>query len=186
MDGHRAPLLRCSIMPLVNLFLYLGEQCMEYLNPRDIQPEALHQGDYQVLEQAAAILAKRKFASESFCNVDDTKSFLSFKLAKHQSEVFAVMLLDSQHRLISFKEMFFGTIDAASVYPREVVKATLAANAAAVIFAHNHPSGVAEPSLADQHITKRLKDALSLIDVPVLDHIIVGQDCVSFAQRGLL
>jgi DNA repair protein RadC len=96
------------------------------------------------------------------------------------------MLLDSQHRLLKYTELFFGTVNAASVYPREIVKATLAVNAAAVILAHNHPSGIAEPSQADIAITKRIKDALSLIDVPVLDHIIVAQESVSFAQRGLI
>ena len=86
----------------------------------------------------------------------------------------------------AFEKLFRGTIDGASVYPREVVKAALMHNAAAVIFAHNHPSGVAEPSKADEAITKRLKDALSLIDVRVLDHLVVGEEVISFAERGLL
>lgn len=94
------------------------------------------------------------------------------------------MLLDNQHQLIRFEELFFGTIDAASVYSREVVKAALNANAAAVILAHNHPSGIAEPSRADKRITSRLVDALGLIDVRVLDHIVVGEHCVSFAERS--
>lgn len=109
-----------------------------------------------------------------------------FKLSAYEREVFAVMLLDSQHRLIAFQELFFGTIDAASVYPREVVKAALQSNAAAVIFAHNHPSGDPEPSQADRAITTRLIAALNLIDVRVLDHIVVGQAAVSFAERGLI
>ena len=96
------------------------------------------------------------------------------------------MLLDNQHRLIEFRELFFGTIDAAPVYPREVVKLVLEHNAGAVIFAHNHPSGVSEPSEADKRITRRLTDALAVIDVKVLDHIVVGETAVSFAERGLL
>ncbi|MBW3513357.1 hypothetical protein KO537_01265 [Shewanella sp. NKUCC01_JLK] len=107
--------------------------------------------------------------------------FLRFKLHQHQREVFAVMMLDSQHRLIEFNEMFFGTIESASVSPREVVKAVLLCNAAAVIFAHNHPSGC-----ADRRITERLIAALATIDVPVLDHIVVADTCVSFAERGWL
>tara|TARA_R100001509_G_scaffold28068_2_gene14734 strand:+ start:35977 stop:36261 length:285 start_codon:yes stop_codon:yes gene_type:complete len=94
--------------------------------------------------------------------------------------------MDSQHRLIEYKELFFGTINAAPVYPREVMKEVLQQNAAAVILAHNHPSGVTEPSEADKRVTTRIKDALNRIDAPVLDHIVVGQDTVSFAERGLL
>jgi len=95
-------------------------------------------------------------------------------------------MLDNQHQLIEFRELFYGTIDGASVYPREVVKAVLEVNASAVIFAHNHPSGNSEPSQADKDITKRLSDALGLIDVRVLDHFVVGETAISFAERGLL
>lgn len=105
-------------------------------------------------------------------------------LGNYDREVFALLLLDNQHRLIEFNELFYGTIDSASVYPREVVKLALERNAAAVIFAHNHPSGDATPSQADKRITSRLKDALALIDVRVLDHFVVGETCVSFAERG--
>lgn len=141
----------------------------------------------QVLEAAAEILAARSSKpTDSFCNPTVTKSFAASKLQAYEREVFAVMLLDNQHRLIEFKELFFGTIDSASVYPREVVKTVLAMNAAAVIFAHNHPSGEPEPSQADRCITTRLIDALGLIDVRVLDHIVVGDTSVSFAERGLL
>ncbi|CSI70314.1 DNA repair protein RadC [Vibrio cholerae] len=94
--------------------------------------------------------------------------------------------MDNQHRLIEFKELFRGTVDAASVYPREVLKEALNVNAAAVIFAHNHPSGDPEPSQADRRITQRLKDALSLVDIRVLDHVVVGKSSVSFAERGWL
>ena len=111
---------------------------------------------------------------------------MQMKLAHYDKEVFGVMFLDTQHRLIEFKEMFFGTLDAASVYPREVVKAALERNAGAVIFGHNHPSGIPEPSQADRNITQRLSEALALIDIKVLDHIVAGDQCVSFAERGLI
>ncbi|MGI2204538.1 RadC family protein [Shewanella oncorhynchi] len=140
----------------------------------------------EVLASAANIIAERYVKKDAYTNPQATKDFLTYKLGGYEREVFAVMLLDNQHQLLEFTELFFGTLDAASVYPREVVKAVLAANAAAVIFAHNHPSGESEPSTADKHITKRLTDALALIDVRVLDHIVVGRLPVSFAERGLL
>ena len=116
-----------------------------------------------------------------------TRRYLKSKLRGYDREVFACLYLDNQHRLIQYEELFFGTIDGASVHPREVVKKVLQHNAAAVIFAHNHPSGLAEPSQADQRITDRLKAALLLVDVRVLDHMIVGDaDVLSFAERGLL
>jgi len=116
-----------------------------------------------------------------------TRSYLKSKLRAYEREVFACMYLDNQHRLIQFEELFFGTIDGASVHPREVVKRALENNAAAVIFAHNHPSGRVEPSQADQRITERLKSALALVDIRVLDHMIVGDsEVLSFAERGLL
>ncbi len=97
------------------------------------------------------------------------------------------MFLDNQHRLLAYEELFYGTIDGASVYPREVVKRALALNAAALILAHNHPSGIAEPSQADQRITVRLQQALALVDVRVPDHLVVGDaEIVSFAERGML
>lgn len=140
----------------------------------------------QVLEKAAEILACKYVNKDAFCSSEATKDFLRFKLGNYEREVFAVMLLDSQHKLIDYQELFFGTIDATSVYPREVVKTVLKNNAAAVIFAHNHPSGANEASMADKSITQRLKEALALIDVSVLDHIIVGERVTSFAEQGLL
>ena len=140
----------------------------------------------EILDKAANLIAKKYARQHAFTNPQATKEFLTYKLAHHEREVFAVMLLDNQHRLIEFRELFFGTIDAAPVYPREVVKLVLEQNAGAVIFAHNHPSGVAEPSEADKRITRRLTDALALIDVKVLDHIVVGETAVSFAERGLI
>lgn len=138
----------------------------------------------ELLERAADALAAKYKREGTFTNPTNVKEYLKLKLGAHDREVFAVMFLDNQHQLISFEELFFGTIDAASIYPREVLKAALNHNAAAVVFAHNHPSGVAEPSHADRRITQRLVDALKLVDIRVLDHIVVGEDCVSFAEKG--
>lgn len=118
---------------------------------------------------------------------DSTRAFLHARLRDRQHEVFCCLYLDNRNRIIEFEEVFRGTIDGASVYPREVVKLALAYNAASVIFAHNHPSGIAEPSAADERITMRLVKALALVDIRVLDHMIVGDsDCVSLAERGLM
>lgn len=112
---------------------------------------------------------------------------LRMRLNGLEHEVFVCLWLDAQHRLIAHEELFRGTLTQTSVYPREVVKAALAANAAAVIFAHNHPSGACQPSHADELLTRNLKEALALVDVKVLDHMIVaGTDVLSFAERGLL
>ena len=142
--------------------------------------------EYQVLEKAAEILSKRHFGTDAFTTAADTMQFLSIKLGNEKREVFGVMFLDSQHRLIEYRNMFFGTVNSASVYPREIVKAILETNAAAIIISHNHPSGVPEPSQADIKITERIKQAIGLIDVMLLDHIVVGETCVSLAQRGLI
>jgi DNA repair protein RadC len=116
-----------------------------------------------------------------------TRDFLVTRLRDTPHELFCCLHLDNRHRLIAFEELFRGTIDGASVYPREVVKQALARNAAAVILAHNHPSGVAEPSQADELVTRRLRDALQLVDIRVLDHMIVADNgCLSFAEHGLI
>lgn len=129
----------------------------------------------------------RKGSKESFLNAANVKNYLRLKLEKKKKEVFLVLFLDNKHRLISAETMFSGTVDSCSVYPREVMKRALKVNASALIFAHNHPSGIAEPSMSDRIITKRLKDGLSLIDIRVLDHFIVGEnEIVSFAERGLM
>ncbi|MGO2320205.1 MAG: RadC family protein [Vibrio toranzoniae] len=138
----------------------------------------------ELLERAAEALAAKYKREGTFTNPTNVKEYLRLKLGAHDREVFAVMFLDNQHQLISFEELFFGTIDAASIYPRELLKAALNHNTAAVVFAHNHPSGIAEPSQADRRITQRLVDALKLVDIRVLDHIVVGEDCVSFAEKG--
>ena len=114
-------------------------------------------------------------------------SHLQALLADYEHEVFALLMLDSRHRVIAFQEMFRGTLDGASVYPREVVKVALKHNAAAMILVHNHPSGDPEPSLADRTLTKKLQDALDLVGVRTLDHIVVGHEgCVSLAEQGYL
>ena len=140
----------------------------------------------QVFEKAAELLEYQYQRDHSFTNPEHTKHYLSMKLGHQEREVFAVLFLDNQNQLIRYQELFYGTVDSASVYPREVAKAALQANAAAVIFAHNHPSGIAEPSSSDRRITTRLVDALKLLDIRVLDHVVVGLVCVSFAERGLI
>ncbi len=116
-----------------------------------------------------------------------TRQFLTAQLRDRPYEVFCCLHLDNRHRLIQFEEIFRGTIDGASVHPREIVRQALQYNSAALIFAHNHPSGVAEASQADELITRRLRDALALVDIRVLDHLIVGDNhCLSFAERGLI
>ena len=141
----------------------------------------------EILTAARSILAHRIRRGATLSNPRQTRDFLRLQLATHDHELFAILFLDNRHRVIEFVPLFRGTIDGASVHPREVVKEALARNAAAVILAHNHPSGIAEPSQADEIITARLRDALALIDVRVLDHIVVtGDDSVSFAERGLL
>jgi len=138
------------------------------------------------IEMARRHLDARLQTRDALCSPADTRRFLIAQLRDYPHEVFAILFLDNRNRLLSFDKMFYGTIDGASVYPREVVRMALKHNAAAVILAHNHPSGVAEPSMADEQITQRLKDALALIDVRVLDHMIVGDDVMSFAERGML
>jgi DNA repair protein RadC len=140
----------------------------------------------KVLISLALELIQNDYIGETLTSPQATKDFLRLRLSRFEHEVFAVIFLDNRHRVIAFEEMFRGTIDGASVHPREVVKEALKHNAAAVIFAHNHPSGVAEPSRADESITHRLKDALALVDVRVLDHFVIGDDVVSFTERGLI
>ena len=117
----------------------------------------------------------------------DSRDYLLATLRDRPHEVFCCLFLDNRHRVLQFDELFRGTIDGTSVYPREVVKQALAVNAAAVILAHNHPSGVAEPSQADERITRRLRKALELVDIRLLDHLVVADGgCVSLASRGLV
>lgn len=140
-----------------------------------------------VLEMARRHLSASLQEGDVMSSPTLVRDFLRAKLRHHSREVFAVMFLDNQNRLIAYEELFFGTIDGAAVYPREILMRALQHKSVAVIFAHNHPSGIAEPSQADRRITQRLQAALELIDVRVLDHMVVGDThVVSFAERGLL
>ena len=140
-----------------------------------------------VLELARRSIASELGARPVFDSPGKVKDYLLLQLADRDHEVFAVLFLDAQSRLVRMEEMFRGTLTQTSVYPREVVKRALELGAAAVILAHNHPSGAAEPSRADEFLTQTLKSALALVDVRVLDHFVVGHgEVVSFAERGLL
>ena len=137
------------------------------------------------LEMSRRYLAEKMARGDALNNPNDTHQFLIAKMRDYRQEVFACLYLDSRHRVISFDEMFYGTINMASVHPREIVQLAMKHNASAVIFAHNHPSGIAEPSQADRDLTRQLQKALALIEVRVLDHVVVGDGItVSFAERG--
>ena len=126
-------------------------------------------------------------SKEALTNTSKAKDYLRARFRQHEIEIFSAIFLDTQHRVLAFEELFKGTIDGAAVYPREVVKRCIAHNAAAIILAHNHPSGVAEPSQADIAITAKLKQALALVDVRVLDHLVIGaNEVVSLSDRALL
>jgi DNA repair protein RadC len=143
----------------------------------------------QSLITEALNLVQERATTEDDYITSPSQTFDYFRLfyaEKQDREHFAVMFFDSQHKVLECTVLFSGTIDGAAIYPREIVKAALDANAAAVILAHNHPSGQPEPSSADKRITERIKGALALLDIRVLDHIIVGDSCYSFAQSGEL
>lgn len=145
------------------------------------------QNEEQIIKAAALILENRiKNAADALTSPNMVKQFLQMQIVNEKAEKFCCLFLDNRNKVIAFDTLFTGTIDGASVYPREVVRAAINHNAAAVIFAHNHPSGESTPSNADKNITNRLKDALTLIDVRVLDHIVVGNECTSFAEQGLI
>jgi len=140
-----------------------------------------------VLEMGRRHLTEQFERGAPLKSPEHTARFLQARLRDYPYEVFAALFLDNRHRVLAFEELFRGTIDGASVHPREVVRRALRHNAAALILSHNHPSGVAEPSQADQRITVRLRDALALVDVRVLDHLVIGDgESCSMAQRGLL
>ncbi|HEL3178666.1 TPA: DNA repair protein RadC [Stenotrophomonas maltophilia] len=154
---------------------------------RDSQGHYLPATADQILDAARQAIEQKMQRGASFTSPVAVKEYLRAKLAGFEHEVFAVLFLDTQHRLIEYVEMFHGTIDSASVYPRELVKEALRLNAAAVIISHNHPSGSPEPSAADRALTQRLKEALALVDMRVLDHVVVaGSSTASFAERGLI
>ena len=158
---------------------------------RFTQQHGLGEAKYVQL-QAVLEMSRRHMEStlqkgDAFTDSQATQFYFKQRLRHHQQEVFACLFLDNQNQLIKFEELFFGTINNASVYPREIIKKALQHNAAALIVGHNHPSGIAEPSQADKKITERIKSALDLIDVRLLDHIIVGDaETVSLAQQGYL
>jgi DNA repair protein RadC len=141
-----------------------------------------------VIAAAMAILdARLRAAGPELHSYGAVRTWLRLHLAEREREAFAVMFLDAQHRLIAFEVLFEGTLTQTSVYPRELVRRALEHNACAVVLSHNHPSGVAEPSRADEFLTQTIKSALALVDVRVLDHVIVaGADSVSLAERGMV
>ena len=190
---------------LLAMLLQSNATVTEHLLARFGSLRALVHAEYAALcaepgigsARAAAIrifpeLARRYFASslqpgDAIRSPADTEAYLQARLRHLDHELFCCLFLDNRHRVLRFEELFRGTIDGTSVYPREVVKEALAVNAAAIILAHNHPSGVAEPSQADERITRRLKSALELVDIRLLDHFVIGDGrATSMASRGLL
>ena len=141
----------------------------------------------ELINHALSVLSGRHKKGQLLTKPEDTKEFLRIKLADEHNEVFGCIFLDNRHRIIGIEDLFFGTIDGASVHPRVIVQKALFCNAAAILAYHNHPSGVAEPSRSDEVITNRIKESLALVDIRLLDHFVVGVDeCVSFAERGML
>ncbi|MGX9459591.1 RadC family protein (plasmid) [Photobacterium damselae subsp. damselae] len=139
----------------------------------------------EVLKHAEKIIQSKIKKIDAFNNPTLVKKFCETKLVHEEREVFCVLFLDNQNRLIKDENIFYGTIDSASVYPREILKMALKVNAKSVILSHNHPSGIAEPSQSDKRITHKIQDALNLIDMRVLDHIVVGHgEIISFAEKG--
>ena len=139
-----------------------------------------------MMELASRCIKEEIKRGDALTDVTVVREYLLNRLCGYPYEVFSCLFLDNKHRVIEYEELFSGTVDSCSVHPREVVRRVISYNAAAVIFAHNHPSGVAEPSQADHRITNKLKDALSLVDCRVLDHFIIGDEVISFAERGYL
>lgn len=168
------------------LRLLLRAESQELLNSPGIGPKRA------AVVKALHELARRYYTSQlpvgaSIQSPADTRTYLSARLRDIPHELFCCLYLDNRHRVLGFEELFRGTIDGTSVYPREVVKQALRYNAAAIIVAHNHPSGIAEPSQADEQITRRLRSALELVDIRLLDHFVIGDtEAVSLAGRGLL
>ena len=165
--------------------MYMENEDPPTYGPRNLM-DTISEGE--VLAKALEIIENRlRKPGEAMSSPQIVKHLLMINLAELEHEVFVALFLDGQHRVIQYTEMFRGTLNQTSVYPREVVKEALRLNAGAVIFAHNHPSGMPEPSRADEMLTKTLQEALALVDVKVLDHVIVGgTTTVSFAERGLI
>ena len=156
--------------------------------PTNTAPQVEFTSNQQAtIQEAIGILESRLKTTKAFTNPSDVKQFCQLQIAQEIDEYFCCLFLDSQHRLLAFEKLFRGTVDGAAVYPRVVVRRALELNAAALIFTHNHPSGLPEPSTADKRITTRLSDALALVDIRVLDHVIVGTDGTSsMAEAGLM
>jgi DNA repair protein RadC len=171
-----------AIMPKQTVFPF-ARNPFEGLSADDLSnTEAEH-----IIALALAVLEKRHRPGQAIDSPETMRSYLRLKLADYRNEVFGLVLMDNRHRIIADVELFQGTIDGASIYPRVVVQKALELNAASVVLYHNHPSGVAEPSHADENITKRLKAALALVDIRVLDHLVVSAgEAVSFAEKGLI
>jgi len=156
------------------------------LSSNDVTYDLPSATEQDVLAAAEAILMGKLKRLGAITNPSDASDFLRMRLGGLAHEEFHVLWLDNRHRILDCQKLFTGTIDGSSVYPREVVRAALRVNACAAILAHNHPSGVAEPSAADRVITDELRDALKLIGVRILDHLVVGAQCVSMVGRGLI
>ena len=173
-----------------------SEDVPEYKSDPEVIPKlnGLTLSEIKIIDQAVNII-DQKFKNALYLDFDKPKvfdspsrvlQFCKIKIGYEESEKFAVLFLDTRHRLISFDIMFHGTIDGASVHPREIIKEALQYNAAAMILTHNHPSGICDPSQADKMITTRIVDAAKLMEIRVLDHIIVGEEYYSFASHGLM
>lgn len=172
---------------LQSSFSFAVAQCSNALLVRDVDGQYRVASADEVLSQAWGVLAERVKPGVTLSSPQDVKDYLRLAIGMLEHEVFCVVFLDAQHRVIELRQMFRGTVTQTSVYPREVVKEALQLNSSAVILAHNHPSGVAEPSRADEHLTQTLKSALLMFDVRVLDHLIVTASSVlSMAERGLI
>lgn len=154
----------------------------------DLKPSDLNTMEKQsVVTLAMKVLAVKHRAGRVLSSPEETRSYLRLRLAEQKNEVFGCLFLNNRHRILDLRELFQGTIDGASIHPRVVVQQALELNAAAIVLWHNHPSGVAEPSHADEIITRRLKETLALVDVRVIDHFVVSAgESISFAERGLL
>lgn len=177
--------MNTSLSVSANADACYDSSCKFQLFVRDTDGNYFAAKDDFVIDSARKAVERLVSKGMKLTSPNLVRDYLWLQLAGYEAEVFGVVFLDSQHQVIEFTKMFFGTIDSASVYPREVVKKALQLNAGAVIFTHNHPSGNPEPSDADRRITQRLKEALGLIDVRVLDHIVVGgSESVSFAEKG--
>lgn len=159
------------------------KDCFDGLSPSQLNPVEKQ----SLMALAFTLLEEQHRPGETLTSPEDTRRYLRIRLAEYKNEVFGCLFLSNRHRIIEVAELFQGTINGASVHPRVVVQKALEVNASALLFFHNHPSGVAEPSHADEAITRRLKEALALVDIRVLDHFVVtAGESVSFSERGLL